>query len=65
MRKGLKMAFVELTQEPHLGTTDALRIAAERYEKVRRMDVITFRDISNSVTTYEEFDEKVDAYELL
>lgn len=36
---------------------------AARYEKVRRMDVVTFRDLSNQATTYEEFDAMVDAYE--
>lgn len=38
---------------------------AARYEKVRRMDVVTFRDLSNQATTYEEFDAMVDAYEAI
>jgi hypothetical protein len=58
--------FSELAASPEaIQDLQQRLLNAERYAKVRRMDVITFRDISNSVTTYEEFDEKVDAYELL
>jgi hypothetical protein len=61
------MAFAELLDKDKFSDEawSDLELQAARYAKVRRMDVITFRDISNSVTTYEEFDEKVDAYELL
>lgn len=44
----------------HQPTSD--EINAERYAKIRRMDVVTFRDLSNKATTYEEFDALVDAY---